>query len=83
MHRYLVSFLKTVTDGSGHDRQVLQHQTLVRAQSEVAALFEAKALFRYESGLADWRLGADACKAVAITGRDAASRVVPPSGGRP
>lgn len=83
MHRYLVSFLKTVTDGSGHDRQVLQHQTLVRARSEVAALYEAKALFRHESGVADWRLRADACKAVAITGRDAATRVAPQAGGRP
>jgi hypothetical protein len=82
MHRYLVSFLKTVTDGSGHDRQVLQHQTLVCARSEVAALYEAKALFRHETGVADWRLRADTCKAVAITGRDAPRRAVPQAGGR-
>lgn len=66
MRQYLVSFHKVVTDGSGHDRRILQRQALVRARSEVSALFEAKALFREEMGVADWRLRADTCEAVEL-----------------
>jgi hypothetical protein len=63
MRRYVVNFHKVVTDSTGHDRRVLQHQAIVRARSEVAALYEAKALFREASGIADWRLHADTCEA--------------------
>ncbi|KQT60010.1 neuroendocrine-specific golgi family protein P55 (NESP55) [Methylobacterium sp. Leaf456] len=66
MRQYLVNFYKVVTDDHGHDRSILQHQALVRARSEVSALFEAKAMFREAMGVADWRLRADACEAVTL-----------------
>ena len=66
MRQYLVSFHQILIDGSGHDCRVLQHRALVTARSEVSALFEAKALFREKMGVADWRLRADTCEAVAV-----------------
>lgn len=66
MRRYLVRFHKVVTDGSGQECSILQHQAVVRACSETAALYEAKALFRQAAGIADWRLRADTCVAVAL-----------------
>lgn len=66
MNKYIVSFHKVVTDSTGHDRRILQHQAIVDARSEIAALFEAKALFRAVMGIADWRLRADTCEAVAL-----------------
>ncbi len=67
MRQYLVSFYRVLVDISGDDRRVLQHQALVEARSQVAALFEAKALFREELGVVDWRLCADICEAVELT----------------
>ncbi|SFK89553.1 hypothetical protein [Methylorubrum salsuginis] len=66
MRQYLVNFYKIVADDSGHDHTILQHQALVGARSEVSALFEAKAMFREAMGVADWRLRADTCEAVAL-----------------
>lgn len=66
MHQYIVMFHKVITDGAGHDRRVLQHRTVVRANSEVGALYEAKALFREIANIADWRLRADTCEAVEL-----------------
>lgn len=71
MHQYVVIFHKTITDGAGHDRRVPQHRAVVRANSETAALFEAKALFRQTANIADWRLRADTCEAVPLAGAGA------------
>lgn len=61
MRRYLVTFLKVVPDATGHDRQTIQHRTVVAARSEVAARFAAKAMFCEAAGIADWRMRADRC----------------------
>ena len=71
MCKYLVTFHKVVSDDTGHERRVLQRSTVVRARSEVAALYEAKALFCEGAGIVDWRLRADTCEVVAFAERAA------------
>ncbi|UMY19847.1 hypothetical protein MMB17_11435 [Methylobacterium organophilum] len=66
MRSYLVTFHKVVPDGSGHDRAVVQGRMVVRARSDVSALYEAKARFCQAMRIADWRLRADTCRAVEV-----------------
>ena len=66
MRRYRVTFHKLVPDGTGHDHWILQRQSVVRACSEVGALYAAKALFCRAAGIADWRMRADTCDVVAL-----------------
>jgi len=61
MRMFLVRFHKTVSDGRGHDHRVLQRQVLVRATTDVAALWDAKARFCRALGISDWRFRADGC----------------------
>lgn len=67
MRTFLVTFHKVVPDGRGHDRRVLQGQAVLRARSEVAAQYEAKAIFCRGAGIVDWRLRADTCEIAEVT----------------
>lgn len=66
MHTYLVTFHKVVSDDTGHERRVRQRASVIRARSDVAALYEAKAIFCASAGIVDWRLRADSCEIVAL-----------------
>ncbi|MHB2205718.1 hypothetical protein [Methylobacterium sp. CM6257] len=66
MRTFLVTFHKVVPDGRGHDRRILQRQTLVSACSGEAATEAAKALFCEAAGIVDWRLRADTCEVVGL-----------------
>lgn len=68
MLKYLVRFYKRVSDDTGHEHDVLQRQTLICARSEVSALYEAKARFCETLQIADWRLRADTCEILDVTG---------------
>ncbi|WP_336492526.1 hypothetical protein [Methylobacterium nigriterrae] len=61
MRQFLVTFHKVVSDDTGHDHSVMQQRAVVRARSDVSALYEAKALFCRRMGVVDWRLRADTC----------------------
>lgn len=66
MPEYLVTFHKTVPDGVGYDRCVVQRQSVVSAPCEASALACAQARFCEAAGLADWRLRADRCEVVLV-----------------
>jgi hypothetical protein len=76
MRNFLVTFHKVMSDDTGHDHSVVQQRALVRARSDVSALYEAKALFCRRMGTVDWRLRADTCDITEIVdwrpGRDVA-----------
>ncbi|GJE74274.1 hypothetical protein [Methylorubrum suomiense] len=67
MREYLVTFHKTVPDDTGHDHCVLQRQAVVRARSDVAAAYAAKAMLCEADGVVDWRMRADTCEVVELT----------------
>ncbi|AWN39586.1 hypothetical protein [Methylobacterium durans] len=66
MRKFLVTFHKVVSDDTGHDHRVVQQRAVVRAHSDVSALYEAKALFCRHMGIIDWRLRADTCDVAEI-----------------
>ena len=59
MRTFLVTFHKTVSDGRGYDRRVLQQQTVVPANYGEAAADAAKTMFCRAANIVDWRLRAD------------------------
>ncbi|MBE7196458.1 MAG: hypothetical protein INR70_01470 [Parafilimonas terrae] len=59
MRRFLVTFLKTVPDDTGHDHQITQQQTVVSANTEQSAACIAQSLFCQAVGIIDWRMRAD------------------------
>ncbi|MDP4004931.1 hypothetical protein [Methylobacterium sp. NEAU K] len=65
MRTYIVTFYKTVSDDTGHDHHVLQRQVAVRAQSDVSAEWQAKAMLCEHARVIDWRLRADTCEVAA------------------
>ncbi|CAO4152710.1 MAG: hypothetical protein MIN69_16025 [Methylorubrum extorquens] len=67
MREYLVTFHKTVLDGSGHDHRVLQRQAVVTARSDVAAAYAAKAMLCEAARIVDWRMRADTCEVVELS----------------
>lgn len=67
MRTFLITFLKVVPDGRGHDKSVLQRKAVVSACYKDAATETAKALFCEAAGIADWRLRADTCEVVDLT----------------
>ncbi|MCF4127622.1 hypothetical protein [Methylobacterium sp. SyP6R] len=66
MRKYLVTFHKVVPDDFGHDRRVVQRQSVVSAPCEVSAVALAQARFCEAAGLADWRMRADSCEVVVL-----------------
>ncbi len=66
MREYLATFHKVVPDDLGHDRRVVQWQSVVSASCELSALALAQARFCEDAGLADWRLRADSCDVVVM-----------------
>lgn len=66
MRTFLVTFHKVVSDGRGHDRRVLQHETVVHANHGEVAAEAAKPLFCRASGIVDWRLRADTCEVIEL-----------------
>lgn len=66
MRTFLVTFHKVVSDGRGHDRQVLQQQAVVPASYEEAAAEAAKALFCQAASIVDWRQRADTYEVVEL-----------------
>ena len=67
MRTFLITFLKVVPDGQGHDKCVLQRKTVVSACYRKAATDAAKTSFCEAAGIADWRLRADTCEVVDLT----------------
>lgn len=67
MRTFLITFLKVVPDGHGHDKRVLQRKAVVSACYRKTATDAAKASFCEAAGIADWRLRADTCKVVDLT----------------
>jgi hypothetical protein len=67
MRTFLITFLKVVPDGRGHDQLVLPRKAVVSACYRDAATDAAKAQFCKAAGIADWRLRADACEVVDLT----------------
>jgi len=57
--RYVVSFLKTVTDDYGHDQQIRQHAIEVFSESKEEAVEQAKAELCRLEHLSDWSQHAD------------------------
>lgn len=82
MQAYLVTFYRVVLDGMGHDRRVLQSQSIVRSGNDIAAAWEAKAMFCRALGITDWRFRADTCE-VAELMQSAGSRALPFSALKP
>ncbi|WCS26039.1 hypothetical protein LOK46_04155 [Methylobacterium sp. NMS14P] len=66
MRLYRVTFYKTVADDTGHEHRVRQRAILVRAPSEVSAVWQAKALLCAGAQVVDWRLRADSCEVAAL-----------------
>ncbi|KQS81829.1 MULTISPECIES: hypothetical protein [Methylobacterium] len=66
MRLYRVTFYKTVADDTGHEHRVRQRAILVRAPSEVSAVWQAKALLCAGARVVDWRLRADSCEVAAL-----------------
>ncbi|MEE7504182.1 hypothetical protein ACLBXO_27290 [Methylobacterium sp. C33D] len=66
MRLYRVTFYKTVADDTGHEHRVRQHAVLVRAPSDVSAIWQAKALLCADARVVDWRLRADSCEVKAL-----------------
>jgi hypothetical protein len=54
MPLYAVSFYKTVSDDTGHERKVCQRVVEVDADTRALALVEAKQLFCNLEGISDW-----------------------------
>jgi hypothetical protein len=53
MREFLVTFHKVVSDDTGQHRSMVQQRAVVRAHSDVSALYEAKTLFRRHMGITD------------------------------
>ncbi|MCJ2099255.1 hypothetical protein [Methylobacterium sp. E-046] len=64
MRTFLVKFHKTVSDGRGYDRQIIQQQSIVPASYGEAAADAAKTMFCRAASIVDWRLRADTCEVV-------------------
>lgn len=59
MPLYAVSFCKTVSDDTGHERKVCQRVVEVDADTRTLALVEAKQLFCALERISDWSWHAD------------------------
>ena len=57
--RYIVRFLKTVTDNRGNDHECSQDEIEVFAPSSAAAVDQAKTEFCQKAMLTDWQVHAD------------------------
>jgi hypothetical protein len=57
--RYVVNFLKTVSDDYGQDREILQHAVEVFAADRGAAVEQAKAELCRTENLSHWTQHAD------------------------
>jgi hypothetical protein len=66
MKRYRVRFLKVIPDATGHEHRMCQQEFEIEAESEEAAIEEAKALFSVGEQSADWTLRADKIEAEAL-----------------
>ncbi|QGY03510.1 hypothetical protein MMSR116_17660 [Methylobacterium mesophilicum SR1.6/6] len=71
MRTFLVTFHRTVSDGRGHDRRIIQQQSIVPASYGEAAADAAKARFCQAASIVDWRQRADTCEVVELSGQAA------------
>jgi hypothetical protein len=71
MRTFLVTFNKLVCDDTGHERCVVQQRAIVRALSEVSAVWQAKAMFCEALAIVDWRMRADSCELTEMAGMPA------------
>jgi hypothetical protein len=62
--------MKTVTDDTGHDRQVCQCAIEIDAESAESALRPARALFCKLEEIADWSHRADCSETELVGGKD-------------
>jgi hypothetical protein len=60
MQRFRVKFLKNISDATGHEHKMCQREFDVDAESEAAAVEQAKALFSPAEQSGEWSLRADA-----------------------
>lgn len=66
MQRFRVKFLKKVADATGHEHNMCQREFEFEAESETAAIEQAKSLFSSAEHSDDWNLRADAIEVEAI-----------------
>jgi hypothetical protein len=59
MQRYRVKFFKNIADATGHEHKMCQREFDIEAESEAAAVEEAKALFSTAEHSGEWSLRAD------------------------
>jgi hypothetical protein len=62
MRTYRVTFYNMVADDAGLEHRVRQRAIVVRANSDVSAEWQAKALLCERARVVDWRLRADSCE---------------------
>ena len=67
---YCIRFMKTVTDDTGHERQVCQRAVEIEAESAEAALRPARAVFCKLEGIADWLNRADCSETELVADKD-------------
>jgi hypothetical protein len=66
MQRFRVKFLKKIADATGHEHKMCQREFDVEAESETAAIEQAKSLFSSAEHSSDWSLRADAIEVEAL-----------------
>jgi hypothetical protein len=66
MPHFRVKFLKNVSDATGHEHKMCQREIDVEAETEAAAIEEAKTRFSSAEHSGEWSLRADAIEVEAI-----------------
>jgi hypothetical protein len=74
---YRVSFFKTVSDDTGHERAVCQRAVEVEANDPDAALRPARELFCKLENIPHWSVHADSCATEALQLQPAPDRRAP------
>lgn len=66
MPQFRVKFLKNISDATGHEHKMCQQEIDVEAETESAAVEEAKARFSSGEQSGEWSLRADVIEVEAI-----------------
>jgi hypothetical protein len=63
---FRIRFIKTVSNDTGHERQVCQRAVEIEAEDALAALGPARAAFCELEQIPDWSYRADCCEAEVV-----------------
>jgi hypothetical protein len=66
MQRFRVKFVKNIADATGHEHKMCQREFDIDADTEAAAIEQAKELFSTAEHSGDWSLRADTIEVEAI-----------------